>query len=280
MAAKYFGDLEVNEVLGKTLRKIGTTEDESLKVTGVCEDVPLNSHIQYDFIISYKTIYEWRDSDESDYKTLAESGTEWPGFYTYALLKNNSSASIHELEKMITQMFSEVLPAYQQKNTYEFFLQPVQDIHLHSKLVGELSSGGDVNDMNILMAVAVLLLLISVINYVNLSSARTSERFREIGVRKVLGSRRRQTIYRFLFEAVVFSLASSTLATLILLPFWNLLSPVIRIGFNFNLWSHELFYLFIVGSLLFTTITYSQNPIVVLSTNNPVKPLKEQVCGI
>src|SRR5690606_21294709 len=124
------------------------------------------------------------------------------------------------------------------------------------------------------MAVAVLLLLISVINYVNLSSARTSERFREIGVRKVLGSRRRQIIYRFLFEAVVFSLASSTLATLILLAFWNLLSPVIGIGFNFNLWSNELFYIFIVGSLLFTTITYSVYPIVVLSSNNPVKALK------
>src|SRR5690606_34078524 len=79
---------------------------------------------------------------------------------------------------------------------------------------------------------------------------------------------------------VVFSLASSTLATLILLAFWNLLSPVIGIGFNFNLWSNELFYIFIVGSLLFTTITYSVYPIVVLSSNNPVKALKGEVFGI
>lgn len=280
IAEKYFGDLEFNEVLGKTLRKIGTTEDEALEVTGVCEDVPLNSHIQYDFIISYKAIYQWRDDDGSDYKTLAESGTEWPGFYTYVLLEKTSPGSIPDLEKQVTKLFNEVLPPYQQMNKYDFFLQPVRDIHLHSKLVGELSPGGDADDMNILLAVAVLLLTIAVINYVNLSSARTSERFREIGVRKVLGSQRRQIINRFLFESVIFSLASSTVATLILLAFWSLLSPFVGIRFDFNLWNNELFYIFIVGSLLFTTATYSLYPIVVLSSNNPVTALRGGGLGV
>lgn len=281
MVQRYFGSgTEPHEVIGRYMRKIGTTENELLMITGVCRDVPENSHFDFDFLISFKSIYNWKDQDDSDYKTLAEQSTEWPGFYTYILLQDQSDASsIANLEKKVSDAFVKVIPEYQRASDYIFFLQPLRTIHLDSHLAEELGVNGSKKDINSLTAVSVLLLIIAIVNYVNLSSAKTSERFKEVGVRKTLGAKRGQIILQFLTEAFIFSVVSMFLALAFLSIFWFLLRGQVGIEFDYAFWRDPVLYVFGIASILLTTLLYSIYPMSLLSTFNPIIALRGGIFG-
>lgn len=206
MALKYFGS---TDILGASLLYVD--RNEHYKVTGVIKDLPPNSHFQYDGLLSLSSLPTFR------------SFTNWGrmAVITYVEAKDNFdpltfSASLDEIIK------NHVAPIFEKRNihlTYE--LQRITDIHLHSKIQDEDEAGGDITFIYILSAVAVFIIIIACINYMNLATARAAKRAKEIGVKKALGSNRSQLILQFLAEAFIVTI----LALIISLTFIYTLMP-------------------------------------------------------
>ncbi len=210
---KFFSDPK--DALGNSLEGEGTTV---YKITGVIEDVPGNSHIIFNSLISLSTLNDRLSGPEN-----------WGNFgaFTYVLLKPGIDAN--SFEKKLASIY----PTYQ-KSIFEVFgvvmnysVQQIADIHLKSKLKYEPEPLGNINYIYTFSAVAVLLLLIACINYMNLTTARSARRAKEIGIRKVAGSIQRQLIAQFLTESMLLSCISfgfSLLLMGLLLPSFNHIS--------------------------------------------------------
>jgi putative ABC transport system permease protein len=208
MAEKYFGD---RDPLGETL-VIG--EDE-YTINGVVRNVRSDSHFVFDMLCSMETLYDRN-------RELMESWASPFIHYSYLLL--HETADYRALEKkfpeMIDKYMGEGLAAAGAK--LEYFLQPLTRIHLHSDLRHELAANSDISYVYTFGTVALSILLIACFNFMNLATARSSTRSKEIGVRKVLGADRRELIRQFLAESLLYSLASLIVAIVLVhlaLPF-------------------------------------------------------------
>ncbi|UCB53385.1 MAG: ABC transporter permease [Candidatus Zixiibacteriota bacterium] len=202
IARKYFAD---EDPVGKTLR---IDDQRDFTVTGVVRDVPQNSHFSFDLLCSFQTLYA------QEREGLDVWG--WFGYYTYLLLDQKSDWK--ELEEKFPALIETHMGATLQRvgASVELFLQPVSSIHLHSKLQGELTAGGDIGYIYLFSGIAAFILMIACINFVNLSTARSATRAKEVGVRKTLGAGRGKLMRQFLGETVIYGLLS-VLVTLILL---------------------------------------------------------------
>ncbi len=216
MAKKYFGDADA---VGKQLYVDG--EKYLVEVTAVFKDVPENSHFHFDFLVSYlrekslnpgNDFYSWKDF----------------GHYNYVRLKAGTDSKALEAKllpwiKKYINVSEEQFKAIA-NNGYGFKLQPITDIHLRSRLHWELEPNGNIEYVYILGAAALLTLVIACINFMNLTTAKSAERAKEIGVRKTLGAHRKQLSLQFLTESIVISLISVVLSIFIIevsLPFIN-----------------------------------------------------------
>ncbi len=214
IAQKYFG---TNEAAGKQLSLSWGEKYYDLQITGVLKSVPANSHFIFDILVSFAT---------------AEA--VWPKFFfedwsaryaqTYVLLPENLAAV--ELEKRFPEFVTRHLDnesARDYRNVLSH-LQPIGDIHLHSHLSGEIEANGDRNYLIIAAIIAVLILGIACINYMNLATARAINRAKEIGVRQVSGAHRLQLIKQFLGEAILLAFLATMAALFLIeiaLPFFN-----------------------------------------------------------
>jgi len=257
LAEKYFGK-NVSAV-GKTLR----TVYDLYKVTGVFEDIPRNSHLRYDMLISMSSLKN-------------NGGENWGNFnyFTYVLLKPGARAQ--NLNKKLEQIYHKnVEPIFSQFNVkMRYDVQPITEIHLHSRLEREPEELGSMSYIWIFSAVAFFMLLIACINYMNLTTARSARRAKEIGIRKVTGSSRRQLILQFLSESVLTAFVAvllSSVLVILLLPVFNSLS-----GKSFNLQTllqpFNIFLLLGIG--LFTGLAGGSYPAFYLSGFRPVSVLK------
>ncbi len=257
LAEKYFG--KNTQVVGKTLR----TVYDLYKVTGVIEDVPKNSHIRFDMLISMSSV-----------KT--RGGENWGNFnyYTYVLLKPGASAN--GLNKKLPQLYKKyVEPIFSQFNVkMHYDIQPITDIHLHSQLEREPEELGSMSYIWIFSAVAFFMLLIACINYMNLTTARSARRAKEIGIRKVTGSSKNQLILQFLgeslltaFVAVLFSFAF----VVVLLSAFNSISGK---AFSVQTLLQPFNILLLLGIGLFTGLVGGSYPAFYLSAFKPVSVLK------
>lgn len=206
VAKKYFGS---EPALGKELL---LNSDEVYKVTGVVEDVPANSHLQFDILISFTTLKS-RIGDLNDF-------WGWSVFYTYVLLRENTRADgvQEKLNELVAKQFPD-----QAKSTFKtsFVLQPVLDIHLQSKYFSEQSPAGNERLVYFLSLLAVFILVVAWINYINLSTSKALQRSKEVGLRKTVGATRIQLIVQFLFDTVMINLFALVLAALIVLACWS-----------------------------------------------------------
>lgn len=173
-AKKYFGS---DEPVGKTLL---LNAQVPLKVTGVFRDVPENTHLKFDMLVSSMTLG-------------ANWGNEiwdWPEFYTYVQLA--PGADPRRVEARFPAWTERYLGKVQRELSFQtyFHLQPLKDIHLHSEKIKGAEAGGSEQEMAFLTLIGVLILVIAWINYVNLSTAKSTERAKEVGLRKVVGGRR------------------------------------------------------------------------------------------
>lgn len=193
MSRKYFGN---EDPMDKMITFI-FGEEVNLKVTGVIEDIPANSHFKFDFLVSYVTL---KYNDSGEYYTWADFG-----HFNYVLLKNKEDAkkierSIYEWSKKYINWPEEYRTALE-TGTIGFKLQAITDIHLHSNLKWELEQNGNYSYIWIFSSLAILIILIACINFMNLSTAKSFKRAKEIGVRKVSGASKIQIIRQFIGES-------------------------------------------------------------------------------
>lgn len=232
---KYFGE---TGGLGKMM----TVGKDLVKVTGVIDKIPDNSHFHGDAFMSFVTYDN------------AKTPQTWSnvGDFTYLLLDKN--ADPRKLEAAFPQLVAKyVVPEVQhdmgvslaeaQKsvNTFKFLLQPLTDIHLHSASKYELEAGGDIHYIYIFAALAIFVLLLACINFTNLSTAAATKRAKEIGVRKVLGSEKNKLVWQFLTESLVLTFLSMVLAlglVYLMLPYFNnVAGKHTTMAFYFSAWA-------------------------------------------
>ncbi len=205
VADKYFRDLDP---VGKTVSlKAENLTESNYTITGVLQDPPENSHMKFDFLVSYNAIPSM----------LASGSTYWHWDFTYCYLLLRPDADAKELERKIAELrvslFGKEFGDY--NDVVKFRLQPIKDIHLYSSLRGELRLNGDGRSIEFLIIIGVCILLSAYINYVNLSTVKAVERRKEIGVRKVVGSTRRQLMLQLFVESMVINIIAFVLAILI-----------------------------------------------------------------
>jgi putative ABC transport system permease protein len=271
-AFKYFGN---EDPIGKTLVYENEGNRQQLEVTGVFKDIPPNSHLVIDLLVSYPTLrhYIGADPPSEDY---SETSWSWSDYYTYIQLKKGADAKALEakLTDFMNRHYSS-LPEHKAQNDYTLLqLFPLNDIHLKSHYGEEAEANGDDNSVSFLFMIGFFIAAIAWINYVNLATARSLERAREVGVRKVLGALRSDLIRQFLVESFLLNGLALIFALIIS---WSL-SPVfsqltgrsIRTSYllPFTYWQ-ILAVLFLSGTFLSGIY-----PAFVLSRFNPVSVLK------
>ena len=222
-ARKYFGtDWEKSPPLGETL--LVGRDKEAYQITGIFERVPSNAHFHFDVFLSMPSLEEsqenmWLSHNFHTYLLLRE-GTDIAALQT-KLNETFKTYAAPEIKQFINMSYEEFLGS---GNRFEYMLQPLTDIHLYSDLEGEIEANGDIRYVYIFSAIALFVLLIACVNFMNLSTARSAGRAKEVGIRKTLGSLRKQLIGQFLVEAVLVSFLALLLAILmaeLALPFFN-----------------------------------------------------------
>jgi putative ABC transport system permease protein len=213
LAGKFFGDADP---MGQILRMRDGTD---FKITGVGENVPPNSHIQFDYIKSIATLEATRSREMQNWGSI--------NYCTYVLLADAGRSG--ELEAK----FPAVVERYQKYDSKEkkpyYFLQPLGSIHLHSHLNFEISENSDIKIVYLMISIAFLILAIACINYMNLATARASWRNKEIGIRKTIGAKRPQLIVQFLGESMAYSLIAvllSLVLVFLLLPLFGMFARI------------------------------------------------------
>ena len=195
IARKYFGEQDpINQVLKIFQYDVGGNGAD-YKITGVIEDCPLNSHFQYTMLFSFSTIQAY------DPDSFTQEGWFNNGYYTYVLLQPDASAATLEskFSAFVDKYMGKEMKEY--KMRYDYFLTPLTDIHLKSNLRYEIMATGSMSYLMIFAGIGLMVLLLACINYVNLSTAYSSDRFKEVGVRKVMGAFKRQLITQYLVES-------------------------------------------------------------------------------
>lgn len=257
IAIKYFGNAA--DALGQSVKNAG---NEEFRITGVIENVPLNSHFRFDALIAEST------------RRQNQGG--WGGFgvYTYILLPEGYDLSkmYASLDKIIKEKVNPIFDQY--GITVKYVLQPITRIHLHSKIDDEAEAGGDISYIYIFSAVAAFMLIIACINYMNLATARSANRAKEVGIRKVMGSLRMQLILQFITESVVIAMIALLVSLVLifaLLPAFNLLSNK-QLEFSYVLQTPVIMSL--AGVVFFVGVVGGSYPAFYLSGFNPIKVLK------
>ena len=220
MANKYFG---TENPMNKVLRLDNTYD---FRVTGIMKDVPRNSHITFDFLASFSTLSAQAIYGGTNYATFQATGL-FPDVYTYLRLTKDFSAS--DFEKKFPEFLDRYVGNQIRRLNIEMrpYLQPLSKIHLHSNLDAELQANSNISYIYIFSAIALFIILLACINFMNLATARSANRAQEVGMRKVLGAYRGQLIKQFLGETIVLAFISLIIALVmvnVMLPFFNLLS--------------------------------------------------------
>ena len=264
MAAKYFGH---EDPIGKVLRK---NNKSNVIVTGVLANIPANSHLQFDFIQPSSAPEQRREWTENPWDNFS--------FYTYIQLDehfNASKAAIGGLQNQINKLFKR----QNQGIKIDFTLQALPRIHLHSNLQMELAGGGNIQYVNIFFIVAIFIMVVACINFMNLATARSARRAKEVGLRKVVGAVRIQLIVQFLGEALLISFFSLLVAIVIVwlvLPFFNELAGKTLIV---QVWDGKLMAT-LLGISVATGLIAGSYPALFLSGFQPVKVLKGSLRGL
>lgn len=266
-ARMYFGN---EDPIGKSLRlQDDDFVNELVKVTGVFKDLPANTHLKFDVLFSYKSLFPRGDWAVERY----DHGWKRKDMYTFITL--SPQTDVKAFEAKLPAIVDKYKPQNKQLNQKDvLMLQPLKSIHLTSSLAEEPEANGDGRIVNFLSLIGAFVLIIAWINYVNLSTAKAMERSKEVGVRKVMGAFKSQLISQFLTESGLINLLSIIIAivlVILVLPSFNSLSGLsLSISSLFQSW-----FLFLVVALWAVgTVLSGFYPAAVLSSFKPVVVLK------
>src|SRR5579862_167633 len=256
-ARKYFGS--VNNAMGKI---VVLNKETPLKVTGIAKDVPSNSHLYFDLVTPLERFKD------------AGWMTRWinNGVYTYVQLAPNVTQG--QIERQLPAFVEKYLGSDLRKYGYKWSLSltPLQDVYFDSTSLDSIKHG-DKMVVYIFLSIAILILLIACINFMNLSTIRAAERSKEVGLRKVLGALRNNLVWQFIGESVLLTTISCILAISLLLavmPWYNEL-----LGYTLNVsWNTWPVYLFFGGIILIVGFLAGSYPAFILSAFSPIQALK------
>ncbi|MBO3700411.1 ABC transporter permease [Roseivirga sp. E12] len=278
MAIKYFDD---QDAMGKTLEVQQGQEILPFTVSGIVEEVPKHSHLQFDMLASMST---YQHIKQREWTWI------WTTFVTYGLV--NEGTDIQALEEKLQaippkwtaatmkRVFGQTYEQYMSDGrTWDLYLQPVDEAYLYSPPSGNrLGPVGDVAYVRIFLAVGFLILVLSSINFMNLSTARSSNRAKEVGIRKVLGSEKRALVQQFIFEAVLFTSLSTVLAMVLTEFSLNSFNQIANKELSlYAQLGNPIFLAVIVGFMLILGILSGSYPAFYLSSFRPIEVLKGKI---
>ena len=261
MAEKYFGN---DDPINKTLK---FDNEDVYTVAGVVKKMPENSHFKFNILLSLPTL-----------NRTGEALDDWMGFNFVTYIELQNSASTEGLNEKYHTLLMDNMPEQikQLDIKIDLYLQPLTSIHLHSQTEGELEPGGNVAYIWILTTIALFVLLIACINFMNLATAQSVHRAKEVGMRKVLGAQRGKLIMQFLGETMLLSFLSFALSMLliqILLPAFNQLS---RKELVFNPFQNWILTLGFIGITLLVGLLAGTYPAFFLSSYSPLDVFRSQ----
>lgn len=249
--------------VGKFLK---VDDSSTLQVTGIFKDVPDNSTFQFDYLIPWK-------HREATQQWVRDNTNNWGNYSFQVYLELNGDADELEVEESVKGMLME---KGEDDIERAFFLHPMKRWRLHSNFENGVEAGGQHEYVTLFTAIAMFILIIACINFMNLATARSEKRAREVGIRKSLGSKRSQLILQFYGESIVISIISYLIAlllVLVLLPAYNnLVDKSLIIDFQ-----SSQFWMFSLAIILVTGVVSGSYPSLYLSSFNPIKTLKGKV---
>ena len=280
-AQRYFG---FEEAVGKFIEvKESNDEWRSYSVKAVIEDVPIKSHLQFDILASFTSYPNMFEN--SEWKWI------WTGFSTYGLVKKDTDIDALRLKIQAvppkyaalttTRIFNQSFEDFTQGNPWTLYLQPLNELYLSNDPDSHrFGPTGKSQPIKIFTAIGILILLLSSINFMNLSTARSTVRAKEIGVKKVLGSDRRSLIYQFIFESVLFVLFSTVLALLIVFLTIDSFNTLSNKELTINGLITNIYFLFLMLSFIVGLgVLAGAYPAFYLSSFRPIQALKGSVSG-
>lgn len=268
-AKRYFGEADP---LGKMLHlQDDDFNDELCEVTGVVKDIPANSHLKFDILVSYSTLF-------SRYERAAERyDHSWGRKDMYTYVETVDGADPAAIEAKLPALIAKYNPQLEEQNREDIMrLQPLESIHLYSQLSDEPEVNGDGRAVSFLLIIALFILVIAYVNYINLATSRSLERANEVGVRKVMGAMRGQLLRQFLVESALINFVALILAVVIVgftLPFFNQLTGIEIDASLSRLLQQTWFWLTLGGLFLAGAFLSGLYPAFVLSSFKPVSVL-------
>ncbi|MEM9832316.1 MAG: ABC transporter permease [Bacteroidota bacterium] len=262
-ARKYFGD---KDPIGKALR---LEQQIDLKVTGVIEDVPGNSHFHPTMLASFFLVEQFFGKEYMD--------TNWGSnnFSTYILLAEGYNPA--DLEAQFPAFIDKHLPSdpdVPASQTTALHLWPIADIHLYSQLDTEIEANGDIAYVYIYTIIALFILVIACINFINLTTARATRRAKEVGVRKVMGAEKASLVGQFLSESVLISLFSLALAILLVTLSLPYFTDFVDKQLSFDILGNPFLLILLAGIILTVGIVAGSYPAFYLSAFQPARILR------
>jgi putative ABC transport system permease protein len=262
MAEKYFGN---EDPLGKNLQ---IHNDTLYLVTGVVENVPQNSHIRPDFFASFSTL---------DLKPSGNAAMDLTGnidYFTYFLLREGTDYK--QLEKKFDGFIERHLGALMKRfnGTIKYELDPLQDIYLHSKRQGQLERLGDMTYVYLFSGIGLFILLLACLNFINLSTARSANRAKEVGLRKVVGAQRSQLIKQFIGESMILTLIAIVVAVIFVMVSMPLFNSISGKTLTMNYFSNPVLLIGLAALFIFVSLIGGSYPAFFLSAFRPVEVLQ------
>lgn len=259
MAHRYFEDED-------PLNKVIIIGDEEYRVDGVIEDLPENSHFDFRCLISNSS-YGWHNKQKWDCSWMA----------TYILVRE--SQNIAAVESKLTDFITKYLFDGNSDHNFRYKIQPLTSIHLHSNLRFELGNNGDFKVVFILGTVAVFMIIIACINFINLTTARSTVRVKEIGIRKAIGSSRRHLIQQFLGESTLMSLIAMVVAFVLVILVLPVFNNIIGHQFSFEKFDPLTVILGLLGFSILIGLIAGSYPAFYLSAFRPVQVMRNAFSG-
>ncbi|MCJ7581858.1 MAG: ABC transporter permease [Candidatus Aminicenantes bacterium] len=263
-AVKYFGN---EDPVGKIFTIDGKTD---YTVVGVFEDIPSNSHLKFDILLSYQNLTSLYGPD------VLESWGH-TGFYTYLKLKSGADPNKFEnnLASLVNTHAGELMSYY--KVLIELKMQPLTEIHLTSHFMQEYEINGNRESVNILLIVAFFIIFMAWINYINLSTSRSLTRARSVGLRKILGAFRRHLVAQFFLETTLLFLLAGLLACVLINVFLPLFVRITGMPPGITIWDSPRFWISL-GALFLSGVLFSgYYPVMALAVFKPQVALKDNL---
>ena len=262
-AKKLYG---TTDALGKELT---LNRRRTYTITAVYKDMPVNTQLKPDILLSYPTFVKLVQPNNDP-----ETAWQWDGCLTYVLLRQGVDPKVVEKKflPIVEKFTAEDMKRF--NSAVSYYLEPIEDIHLNSHYMGEPAPNGDGKTTYLLLGIAFFIAVIAWVNYINLATARAVNRAREVGIRKTVGSQRKQLVIQFLSESALlnfFALVLALVIVIIAIPGFNKLSGQ---NLSFSLFSKTSFWLGLVGLFLTGVFFSGLYPAFVLSGFKPIEVLK------